>query len=82
MNHTIAGLGILGMVMIQGACVPAIIGSFSGGALPPASMVIQSIIALLFLTIHSCYNKFTLYSIGNIFGLLAQLTVFYLIGTK
>lgn len=79
MKRVIALLGLTGMILIQGATIPAIIGSMSGGGLPPVTMVLQSILALSLLTAHSYYNGFKLYTIGNIFGLVAQTITLLLI---
>ena len=79
MKRLISALGMIGMVLIQGATIPAIIGSMSGGSLPPLAMVLQSILALALLTLHSFYNGFRLYTIGNVCGLIAQFVVLFLI---
>lgn len=82
MKTLIAIFGVVGMVLIQGATIPATIASYSGGALPPLIMVLQSAFALLLLFVHSCYHRFTLYALGNFFGLGAQCFVLYLILTR
>lgn len=74
---------VIGMILIQACTVPAIIGAvWFGGTLPPLAMVLQSIIALLLLFVHSWYHGFRLYVYGNGVGLALQIITAILIGVK
>lgn len=77
-------LGWAGVVLLQGATLPSMIGRLTGhgGALPPASMVIMVWCGLMFYLARAIRQNDVVYITSNGIGVFLNSVLLYLIATQ
>ena len=77
-------LGWAGVVLLQGATLPSMIGRLTGAsdALPPASMVLMVWVGLLLYLIRAIRQKDAVYITSNGIGMFLNSAMLYLIVTQ
>ncbi len=77
-------LGWIGVILLQGATLPSMIGRLSGhGAdLPPASMVIMVWLGLMFYLVRAIRQQDAVYIVSNAIGVFLNSVLLFLIATS